>query len=227
MLFTDEYLNRILGEAEEDLSRDLPLIFARSSLATTSGTSVYDISSYKINTLLQVSWKGYVLDPFEHAQDREEGATWFKPQDQGNTSRPHFYLSYEYGHAKIKFHPIPNETIAADDSDIYGAGADDLVVLTYFRLAETAGTSYRVPDFFRRATTKYSAMQKAYLREGKTQDIKASRYFRGKNKFFYEKFKQTVSQFPKSITYQFGESTEIKSGRLVRPSMPSGGAWDI
>jgi len=223
-IWNDEYLNYLLTRAEIEFSQKVPSIFTRFSLATTAGISVYDISANNLVGIHRVTWKGIKLESWEHAS-AEQRNEWIRPQDQGSQSRPLFYLSYEYGYGKIKFHPLPNEAITVDDTNINGSDIANRVIISGFRLADPTGTTYRIPEYVRRRFTKYYAMEKAYLREGPGQDLRASQYFGDKYLLVVGHFKNIMNKIPKSVLIHFGERAPLTSKRLARPSLPSTGAW--
>lgn len=223
-IWSDEYLNYLLTRGEIEFSQKVPSIFTRFSLAVTAGTSVYDISSNNLVNILRVTWKGESLESYEHASEIYRNR-WFKPQEQADQGKPQFYLSYEYGFGKIKFHSNPNETIAADDTNIFGSDIENRVIISGYCLADPTGEVYRIPEYVRRRFGKYYAMEKAYLREGPGQDLQASQYFGAKYKLVLGYFQKIVTTIPSSIRIEMGPRSIADARKVPRPSLPSTGAW--
>jgi hypothetical protein len=223
-IWSDDYLNYLLTRGEIEFSQKVPSILTRFSLSVTAGTSVYDISANQLTNMLRVTWKGEKLDSFEHASDTLRN-NWIRPQDQSNQGKPQCYLSYEYGYGKIKFHPVPNETIAADDTNIYGSDIENRVIITGYRLADPTADTYRIPEYVRRRFTKYYAMEKAYLREGPGQDLDASRYFGSKYQLALVYFKKIIHSIPKAVRIEMGPRSMRDARKVPRPQMPTTGAW--
>ncbi len=226
MIWSQDYLDILLRRAEIEFSQKVPAIFTRFSLAVTAGTSVYDISAKNLVGIQRVTWKGDKLWSWEHASSMQRN-DWLRPQDQAAQSKPIFYISYEYGYGKIKFHLVPNETIAADDSNIYGSDIANRVIISGFRIADPTGSTYRIPAYVRRRFTKYYAMEKAYLREGPGQDLRASEYFGKKYLLVLTHFKTIMNKIPKAVHVQMGQRGSLMRDRIPRPTLPSTGAWSF
>lgn len=220
-LFSDDFLNYLLANGERELSISIPSIFYRESIAVTQGTSVYTLPTGIIR-ILRVTWKGEKVFSWEHADSRP--GTWMKPQNLANQGKPKFYLSYEYGYTQIKFHPVPNETIAADDTKLDSA-PEDIVTIVGYKVADPSST-YRIPEYIRRRTNKYYAMHRAYAREGKTQDIKAADYFKKKFDFVHAEFASALKRIP-VVDPALGPVTLDNRNRPARPVLPSSGKWAI
>jgi len=221
-IFSDEYLQYLLDRSEVDFSQAIPCIFYRFSLSITQGTSQYTLPTGVIN-ILRVTWKGERVFPWEHSDTRQ--SNWMKPQNLSSQGKPKFYLSREYGYGQIKFHPIPNETVAADDTNIYGSDIANRVIISAYRLADPTGTTYRLPEAIRERMGKYYAMYKAYQREGKGQDLIAAAYFERKHKLALSQFRKIIMKIPAAIQLQFGPTGMHRDNKPAKPLMPSDGAW--
>ena len=221
-LFSDQYLDNLLRRSEIEISQQVPCILTRFSLNITQGTSVYDLPSGIIN-MIRVTWKGDSLEPWEHSDTRD--TNWMKPQNQSSQGVPKFYLSYQYGFSKIKFHPVPNEAIASDDTNIFGSDIANRVILTAFRIADPTGSTYRIPEALRQRFGKYYVLYKAYQREGKGQNLAAAQYFKNKHEVAVSQFKKVVDKVPAAIHVHLGQTQGRRSNKPARPSLPSSGAW--
>jgi len=225
-IWNDEYLDYLMTRGEIDFSQKIPCIFTRFSLSTTQGTSVYDLPSGIVD-ISRLTWKGDPVEPWEHSDDREGG--WIKPQNLYSEGKPIYYLAYEYGYAKIKFHPVPYETVGDDDTNIYGSDIANRVIVSAYRVADPSAELYRIPETVRRRFTKYYALEKAFRREGKGQDIQAADYFKRRHDFVVSEFRKIVQKIPAVITIQLGPrdgSPNIK-GTPARPTLPTDGAWSF
>lgn len=223
-LFSDDYLNHLLTRGEIDLSEQIPCILYRFSLAVTQGTSVYTLPSGIIG-IHRITWRGNEIDPWEHADDQR--SDWIKPQNQYSEGKPKIYLSYEYGFGKIKFHPVPHETIAADNTNIWSTGVDTLVVLTTYRIADPTGNTYRVPDYLRRRYNKYYALYRAYSREGKAQDLQAADYYKAKYDLIHNFLRDIIQKISPSVIQLGPSDPTSRKGKPARPVYPTDGAWSF
>ena len=221
-IFTDEYLNYLMQRAEVDFSQEIPCIFTRFSLDITQGTSEYALPAGIVN-LIRVTWKGDRVSPMEHTDTRQ--SNWMKPQNLSSQGKPMFYLSREYGYGQIKFHPVPHETVADDDTNVYGSDIENRVIVSAYRLADPTGTTYRLPEAIRQRYGKYYVLYKAYQREGKGQDMMASEYFKRKHDLSLSQFKKLIMKIPAAVRVQLGPTGMHRSNKPPRPSLPSDGAW--
>jgi len=214
MIWTDSYLDSQFTAAEQSVSTDITCIFNRFSLDIILGTSVYTLPS-GILGILAVSWKGEPIYPLEHTTLRDS-APYYLPLNAGSQSKPYHYLRVGYGYSKIEFRPVPSESIAADDTNIYGSDIANRVIISCWKVADS---SNQLPEFARRRLLKYYVLWKAFAKEGKGQNLKASDYF--KLKFDYEKtmFKLAVDNVSKCIVRKLS-SIPIDRSRTNFPPSP-------
>lgn len=224
-IFSDSYLNSLIAEAEEWISSEVKCIFSRFSLSVTAGTSTYTIPSDVIG-IEQITWKGDKLDNSEIADFQYD--SYLKPQNLGTQSKPKCYMRYASGIHKIMFYPIPNETLAADDTNIDNdTGIEALVILSTYRFATTSGTTQRLPDYLFRNLMKYYAMERAYAREGKGQNVIASGYFKKKFSTLFPMYKKIIETIPQAVQIQFGPAAAVSNKRPPRPVLPTSGKWSF
>lgn len=223
-LFSDAYLTQLLDDAEKQVSNDIKCLFNYFSLAVTQGTAEYTLPA-TICGIHMISFKGTLIDPLTH-QDIDF-SSWMKPQNLSVESIPKFYVRLGYGYNKIKFHPIPNESISADDTDLDSIdGIKRRVIIYCYKISDPSGT-IRLPSYLRRNVVKYIAMSKAYMREGKTQNLSAAGYFAKRAVTTFELYRQMVFKVPRAVVLQFGPAVDRSRLTPPRPVLPSSGKWAL
>ena len=217
-LWTDEYLLQLREEGEVELSVDVPLLFYRYPLSITLGQSEYTLPTGIVN-ILRVSYKGFKVYPYSSRLGRNEGVE-IRP-DSTVSGRPEYYITRDNNWDTIKFFPTPNETLTTDDTtkDTKTGILAQCIITCYMR-ADVSGDSLRIPEYIRRQFTKYYVMYRAYAKEGKSQNIQASNYFKQKYLFAKEEFRQIVHKMPRAINSGV-EPMNIRMARNARPSLPS------
>lgn len=225
-IFSDSYLLEQLTEAEREISSQVRCIVSRFSLAVTQGTAVYTLDDSIIG-IHRITWKGIEVEPLELLDF--DFSSWRKPLDLSSQGLPRCYSLRDQGFNKLQFHPNPNETIAADDSQLnLIVGITSRVIITSIKLADPSGTTLRLRPYLRRNIMKYFVMAKAYAKEGVGQNLKASQYFQQKYEIFLVNYKEIFNKIPRaSIDSLTPIARSAHDRKPPRPSLPTTGAWSF
>lgn len=184
MIWTDEYLSQLLEDGERDVVSRISPIFTRFSITVTAGVrgATLPVSTMGI---LQVTWKGKRIYPLYQDEMIDKSAIYRTEQGE-----PRNYLISNEGLLNLKFFPVPNESIASDDSAIYGSGIRDRVIVMAYRWPNTQQATYDLPTYIARRTVKAYVLWRAFQREGKGQNLKAAQYYKRKYEVLIVKYKQ-------------------------------------
>lgn len=175
--FSSEYLAQLRDDGEADVARKVCPIYARYSISVTSGTGTYDLQS-QTREIRSITWKGFKVEPLVN---QEEAILLDQKYETTQLGRPQFYLIGFDGLFKIRFIPLPDETIASDDTNLFSrTGISSRVIISYYRLPERSSTVFSIPDYLARRTIKPYVLSKAFSAEGKGQNLKASTYYNRK-----------------------------------------------
>lgn len=188
-IWSDSYIQQLINDAETDIVNKLTPIFERVSLAVTSGTATYALPAYIIKTV-QVTWKGEVLDNLAQ-QDLYN----LDQKYRTNTGKPIGYVWNADGYKTIRFFPVVNETIAADDTNIYGSDIANRVIISYYRTPDTTQSDFQIPTYMGRRAVKPYVLWKAFKAEGIGQNLNASAYYKQKYKQMIELYKTIKSNY--------------------------------
>lgn len=184
MIWTDTYLSQLIEDGERDIVSRVSPIFTRFSISVTSGVrgATLPVSTMGI---IQVTWKGKRIYPLYQAEMIEKSAIY-----RSEAGEPRWYLLSNEGLLNLKFFPVPNESIAADDTNIYGSDIANRVIVSAYRWPNTQQSTYDVPDYIARRTVKAYVLWRAFLREGKGQNLKAAHYYQKKYELLVNEYKQ-------------------------------------
>lgn len=213
-LWTDEYLLQLREDGEVELSTEIPLLIYRYPLEIISGQSEYTLPE-GIQDILRITYKGFKVYPYSTRLGIEEGME-VRP-DASTTGRPNYYVTRYNNWDTIKFFPTPNENLSTDEltKDTRTGILSQCIITCYLR-ADVSGNSIRIPEYIRRQFTKYYVMYRAYAKEGKSQNIQASNYFKQKWQFTKTEFKNIVYKMPSCIN----ASILPFNSRRFRPTRP-------
>lgn len=222
-IFEDAYIQRLMDEAEYAISEQCQCIFSRFSIATIAGQAEYTLPSGIVG-ILQITYKGHQVIPSELRD--WEFSQYLKPQNLSAQGIPRWYIRRGFGWSKLKFHPIPSESISANDSVIDTiTGINERVIISTYRVSNL--TTERLPEYLRRNIIKYYVMKQAYLRESKAQNLIASQLFSKSYDNFMQLFKIIIERIPQCITYQHGPTVGTFLHKPARPVLPTSGKWSI
>ncbi len=225
-LWTNQYLADLATEAEIQISTEVNAIYVRFPLDVTLAQSVYDfqnvVPAQRLTGIIRVTWQGWTVHPVFQNQLRNNIIP-LKPWNGDIiSSRPFMYMRMGYGLDGIKFFPAPNASITYDNTDITTqTGITNNVIVSGWRIADPTGTAYRIPDYVRETLVRYYVMWRAYKKEGKGQNLEASKYFEQKYIKLLGRFKTIVSQLFTCRTHGMRDPFMNTYGhRPPRPSLP-------
>jgi hypothetical protein len=227
-LWTSQYLSDLAQEAEIQISTEVNAIYCRFPLNVVLGQSVYDFQTdttpaQRLTGIIRITYQGWTVLPTFQDQLRNNVVP-LKPWDGDViSSRPFLYMRLGYGIDGIKFFPAPNLSIPYDNTDITTqTGITNNVIVSGWRIADPTGTTYRLPDYIRETLVRYYVMARAYKKEGKGQNLDASKYFEGKYQKLLARFKTIVSQLFSCRMHGVRDPLMNTYGRKPpRPSLPT------
>lgn len=207
MIWTDEYLSRLIEDAERDIVARIAPIFTRFSISVTQGVRGATLPVTTMG-ILQVTWKGKKLTPLYQSEAIEKSSIYRTEQGE-----PRYYLYSNEGLYNIKFFPVPNETIASDDSGVYGSGIGSRVIVMAYKWPTTTQAAFDIPDYVARRTVKAYVLWRAYMGEGKGQNLKAAQYYKSK----YERLIAMYKGVKESLTDAKEQFDDIQRDRRTPP----------
>lgn len=200
--WSEGYLKQLRDDGEADIARKVCPIYARYSLPVTKGTGTYNLQS-QTREIRSITWKGYKVEPLIN---QEEAILMDQKYRVTQLGRPQFYLIGSDGLLKIRFIPLPDETIASDDTNLFDRiGISTRVIISYFRLPERDNSVFSIPDYLARNITKPYVLGKAFSREGKGQNLKAANYYNFKYFTLIELYKSLKSKYFSRLKRSVGE----------------------
>ncbi len=227
-LVTTACLNRLIDDAERYMSTEMRIIKTRTTLAIVAGTGLYTLPAGTIG-IENITWLG--IDTPNSEQITFRGTDYIRPGASARqATRPDFYMVIGNGLRRIQFYPTPSVSIAANDATVDTAtGVRNTVIVQCIRIAQTSGTTVRLPQEIFFPVMKYRAMSDAYTREGKGQNLKAADNFKKKFDFWFQEFRQIYNSVPSAIQYGLGDpwrpTPMSDHGLKYKGRLPTTGAW--
>lgn len=223
LIWEDSYLNRLASDGEQDMVNRVACLFHRFPLDILGGTSVYTLP-VKTSRIRRVTWLGEKLDPisFQDMCIIDPGFVWASSTENNDIpqGKPRYYVLHPTNINDIRFYPCPPENITYDNTDVYGAGTDTNVIISCFRNIDGTDEKFQLPDYIYRRAVKAYVLWKAYLREGKGQNLRASEYFKSKYDYYVSHFDKLNSDTFVSKKYALGGNNPL-GGRPSKPVLPS------
>jgi hypothetical protein len=224
-IHSDAYLNSLIADQEAELSRKTKAIYDRFEIAITAGQSRYTLPE-NIFSVIEVGWQGESVDVSDISD--YGGDAWYKPNNlSSQATRPRFFMLANYGYKTIQFHPVPAVSYSLTGGDLFTrSGYNAAIVISCYRVADISGSAYRLRSRLLRNTIKYRAMERAYLKAGPGQDLKASEYFKSKADFIEDKFVEIYNKMPRAVL-QADPDFSVNKNRIPRPVLPTTGPWSF
>lgn len=163
-------LLRYKNLGESSFVTEFPCLLDRLSLDVLNSTNKYALPD-SVLSIRRVTWKGKKLHPMSGRSFRDLGSNGL---NQFGTPRD--YVFNNLGKNIIQLYPIPNENLP-QVSDLFGTGIKTGCIVEFYSLPTTLIT---LPDYIRRRFLKAFTMWRAYLKEGKGQNLKAAKYYADK-----------------------------------------------
>ena len=213
VIWSDSYIQQLANDGEIDVVNKVNPLYFRYALAVTSGTAVYDLAAF-VKDIIQITWKGTVLDALT-AQDAEDWDAKYRT----NTGGVRGYLWNE-DYNSIRFFPVPNETITGDAdpnnpaAGIYGSTIDTKVIISGFRSPDITAAAYVLPGYITQRTLKAYVCSRAFLIEGKGQNLTAAQYWARKYQLLISMYKSIkVKYYSSNNRFPPFNSRRIRLGR--------------
>ncbi len=166
-IFSSADVERIILRGEEDISVEVPFLVDRFSPAIVAGTQAYAMPS-DMHSIRRVTWLGEKLFPQDHRNFRSYVNT-------GQAGKPYTYIFNNIGQLEIVFYYVPNMNIAAGSVDLWLDDIPTAVIIEYYRVAN--GTTFILPDYWRRRLLKIYLKRQTYKMEGPGQKKSFAVYY--------------------------------------------------
>lgn len=214
-LFAEEDLTRLEQDGEDLFFQEFHCIIDRLSIAITSGTSEYTLADH-VHSIRRVTWYGREVLPMTHREYRD-GLEFVS-----STGRVDNYIFTGLASQTIKFHRTPGENISLVAGDLYNAEQiADGVVIEYWRSPDYS--TYILPPFFRNRLLRTYVNKRKLELEGKSQNLKASKYFESKWNFqvaIYKELMMALINRPRRLVDS--GPREFYGRNVARPILPDG-----
>lgn len=231
-IWTDNYLSQLEGDARQQINQDLQCIFYRFYLPVQLGKSVYTLPSY-LRSIRRITWLGRSLDAdnFEELQFLTPATAVVNPNaPQGNIesviSRPLYYVLHPTNPYDIRLFPTPNDTFDFPNitsGDPYSPTLNERhCTVSCWRTTDDSlsDPNLLLPPYIERRTVKAYVAWKAFLQEGKGQNLTAAKYYEMKYKFLIEQFMKIDQGAYISKRYMIDDGElGIGSFRYPRPQL--------
>ncbi|MGQ9845894.1 MAG: phage adaptor protein [Bacteroidales bacterium] len=214
-IFSEIYLDKQRKAAEKFLTKKFKILFRRTPINIVNGVAEYDLPEGLVD-LVDIKYKGKTLLPYSTLIGREASVLSFINKNQKGT--PLYYILKEVSYKKVRLWPTPNENLTANESTInLSSGISSQCIISYYRISDENNL---LPPFLRRRLTKYYIMKYAYLKEGDSQDIKASQYFDEKLNWSLQELDDFIrlAYSPKFNAFQPAIFSDKQ--RIARPVLP-------
>lgn len=183
IIWTDQYLITLLNEADKRIASDFDLHFSKYALTIVQGTSTYALHPL-IKKVMYITWEGKKLEPlaFNEVNDFafQTAVVSDAVKDEYSEGVPRFYTVHPNNMSVIRLVPTPNKSITPSGLEDLWAAPDirTQCVVTCYRYADPASMEFKLPDHLGRRYKKHYALYRAFLKEGKGQNLNASDYHR-------------------------------------------------
>lgn len=173
---------RFEQNGEDEFASERPCIIDRISLDIITGTDIYSLPNSLIS-IRRITYLGWKVWPLPHRDLRDSYASGTQ------AGRPYWYIFNNIGQLQIKLFPVPSENLTAiTGPTLWGSDILNCFIIEYFRLPDQS--TFKIPAFFRQRLLTYYSNRRNYAMEGRTQDVKASKYWGNK----FETYKRIYSE---------------------------------
>ena len=224
-IWSDDFLNQLEQDAEDQINQDLQAIYYKFCLPTVIGTSVYTLPSY-VRSVLRITWRGKSLDPLTFDEMiMMTPATAGGFYDNSVVSRPLYYCMHPTNVYDIRFFPTPDEAFTDTGDTPYSPTVNGpACIISCWRTSDPnfADPLLLLPPYIDRRTKKAYVLWKAFSAEGKGQDLKASEYYHGKYDFLISQFRMINSGCFVGKKYSINDGNlEIDNFKYPKPTLPA------
>lgn len=224
MIWTDDYLNQLAIDAEQQINQDLQCIYFKECFPVTQGTSVYTLPSY-IRSIDRITWRGKRLDPVNWEDMQLLGPATVGGYIETSQSRPLFYSMHPSATYAIRFYPTPDESFTDTGDTPYSPTVNaPACIISSWRTTDDTGAdpTLLLPTYIDRRTRKAYVAWKAFMAEGPGQNLKASAYYKTKYDFLINQFRSINEGCFIGQQYALDDegSMEVGGFRYPRPTLP-------
>lgn len=224
-IWSDAFLEQLAVDAEQAILLDVNCIYHRFHLTTVAGTSVYQLDEL-VRGIKRITWRGIKINPCSW-EDLHSLSPHTAVVDAGNRvetseSRPFWYALHPSNIHSIRFYPTPNESFTNTGDPFSPSPNESKCTISCWRNLDTSNALYNLPLYIDRRTTKSYILWKAFEKEGKGQNLAASKYYAQKYKFLIEQFK-SINQSPyvsKRYSLDDGTLSTLEARRYPKPTLP-------
>ncbi len=167
-----------IAQGELEISTETPFIRERVSLDILAGTATYVLPDYAIK-ITRVTWRGVKCFPLDEKTRKDVY------QGVAQYGESIFYSANLNGPQTIRFQPTPSIPLPDSGDPWSAASIKNNCIVEFFRTADSSNT---LPEYLRTRMMRHYVGMRAYLREGVSQNLKASMYHREKWKLEKKKF---------------------------------------
>jgi hypothetical protein len=240
-LWTDSYLSSLASEAEIQISTEVPCIYVRFPLNIKQGQSIYTFADttgvqlplgpQRLTGIIRITYQSWTVHPVFQNQLRNVVIPLRPEEGEVQSSRPFMYMRNGYGMDGIKLYPAPSANITYDNSDVTTQNSIVAnVIVSGWRIADPTGVTYRIPFYIQQTLVRYYVMERAYRKEGRGQNLDASKYYAAKYSKLMTRFKTITSQLFASRTHGMGDQFLSIYGRKpphpkLPTNFPDNGQW--
>lgn len=194
-IWSESYLSGLLDEAEKFISTKINVYWTREALTVVADQSTYTLGAY-IKNITDVKWKGIKLFPvsFDEANllAYNSAVVSNSVKNEYSSSEPRFYTIHPTNTSVLRLIPTPNESITPTGSeDLFGVDIGSHCIVSYYRTSDAS--TFVLPSYVSRRFKKAYALYRAFLKEGKGQNLVASKYYRAKFQLLLSYFEKINS----------------------------------
>lgn len=225
-IWSESYLNDLLNEAEKYISTKVDIHWTREALTVVADKSTYSLPVY-IKKITRVTWKGIKLHPVNFDDTNilayNSAVVSEVTKNEYSSSIPRFYTLHPTNITVIRLIPTPNESITPTGlEDLFGVDIGSHAIISFYRSSDAS--TFVLPTYVSRRFKKAYALYRAFLKEGKGQNLIASQYHK-------QKFELLLSYFDKInagayVSQRPALNNSISSRNIGGPPAPPQLPWN-
>lgn len=200
-----------IQQGETEITQENPFLVERVSLAIAANTANYILPDYCIK-IRRVTWLGRKVIPLDERlrEDIYQGLVL-------STNEPVYYSSNLITAKYIKLHPVPSISLTNTGDSWTAPVIRTNCIVEFYRSADSSNT---LPPYLRSRILRHYVGMRAYLREGTSQNLKASLYHR--KRFGIEKKKFDMFLWDLYMTNKRMAINDIRPGSRIpfQPILP-------
>lgn len=223
MIWTDEYINQLAVDAEQQLNIDLPVIFQKAYIPIFAGVSVVTLPSY-VRSLMRVTWRGKKLEPVSWEELIILSPATVGGYVETSEGRPWWYAMHPSNPYDIRLYPTPNETFTPVGDPYSPVINEPQCNISFLRNIDSTFTDLTaiLPTYIDRRSRKAYILWKAFEAEGKGQNLNAAAYYKAKYEFIVTRFMAINNYCFLAKRPGLGEGDlEVDNFRYPKPTLPT------